>query len=102
MPTGASAVIFFVAVSTTATWKGHTGRIYCLAFSPDSKTLASGAADKTVLLRDVASGKEIDALRDHVGPVCSVVFSAKGDRLITSAGDPKGVLSFWELPAAKK
>ena len=32
----------------TATLEGHTGAVTGLAFSPDSKTIASGSLDKTV------------------------------------------------------
>jgi WD40 repeat protein len=35
-----------------ATFKGHVGAVNCLAFTPDSLTLASGGADTTLILWD--------------------------------------------------
>jgi hypothetical protein len=35
--------------------KGHRGRVTALAFAPDGKTLASGSADTTTLIWDVAT-----------------------------------------------
>ncbi len=38
------------------TFRGHEGRVTALAFAPDGKTLASGSADTTVLVWDLAAG----------------------------------------------
>src|SRR4051812_8496949 len=45
------------------TLKGHTHNINSVAFSPDGKTLASGSADWTIKLWDVAGGKEKATLK---------------------------------------
>ena len=41
-----------------ATLKGHTGAVVAVAFSPDSKTLASASYDGTLKLWDMTTGKE--------------------------------------------
>jgi WD40 repeat protein len=48
---------------------GHEGPVEALAYSPDGKRLASGSADKTVRLRDVAAGRDLAVLRGHVKAV---------------------------------
>jgi WD40 repeat protein len=34
--------------------KGHEGMVKCIAFSPDSRYLATGSADTTILIWDLA------------------------------------------------
>jgi WD40 repeat protein len=40
-----------------ATLQGHTAVVSSVAYSPDSKTLASGSFDRTIKLWDVTTGK---------------------------------------------
>jgi WD40 repeat protein len=44
---------------------GHSGYIFSIAFSPDSKYLASGSEDNTAKLWSVESQKEVTMLRGH-------------------------------------
>src|SRR5262249_43542507 len=54
---------------------GHTGAVWCVAFSSDGRRLASGSADATVKLWDVQTGQEVLTLRGHSSSVRGVAFS---------------------------
>jgi WD40 repeat protein len=78
----------------TATLSGHTATVLSVAFSPDGRTLASGAADNTVKLWDVAGPREITTLRGHTGWVNTVAISPDGRTLASGAVE----LKLWDLP----
>lgn len=61
-----------------------------LAFSPDGGTVAAGSEDGSVNLWDVKTGKRLNPLRWHVGPVRTIAFSADG-RWLASGGVDKTV-----------
>lgn len=74
---------------------GHTNPVLCLAFSPDSATLATGSVDQTVRLWDVWTGKQLRSFRGHKGNVYSLCFSLDGKTLISSGGDE--TIRTWSL-----
>jgi WD40 repeat protein len=82
---------------------GHIGRIFSLAFSPDSKTLASGSTDKNIILWDVDTGKRRDQsqLVGHVDGVYSLAFSPKPTGALLASGNGDGTVTLWDVPPTK-
>jgi WD40 repeat protein len=73
---------------------GHA-TVFALAFSPDGKTLASGSADSTVRLWDVATRRQIGrSLTAHAGTVFALAFSPDGKTLASGSRD--NTVQFWD------
>jgi WD40 repeat protein len=77
------------------TLKGHLGAVWAMAFSPDSRLLASASSDGTVKLWEVDSRAALQTLDGHVGPVDTVAFSPDG-KLLASASS-NGTVKLWEI-----
>lgn len=102
IPTAAPALPAEKEAATSATvaptlhqsLRGHADAVLSLAFSPDSKRIASAAADGTIRLWDSANGKSLKILRRHQGAVSAVTYSPDG-RWLASAGHD-GMVRLWE------
>lgn len=70
-----------------ATLKGHADVVFCVAFRPDGKQLASASYDKTVGLWDLTTHKLVRSFTDHSDFVYSVAFSPDGKWLVSGSKD---------------
>jgi WD40 repeat protein len=58
-----------------------------VAWSPDGKTLATGAEDGKAALWDASTGRKLHALAGHADDIRALEFSPDGRRLLTSGAD---------------
>ncbi len=66
---------------------GHTFGVNAVAFSPNSKTLASGSFDNTIKFWNTETGQELRTLAGHTKSVQAVVFSTDGRTLASGSAD---------------
>ncbi len=81
------------------TYCGHSGEVSAVAWSPSSTHIASAGGDKTVLVWDAATDKDLLTYRGHSGSVWSVDWSPDGTH-IASASDDKTV-QVWDAVTGK-
>jgi WD40 repeat protein len=97
--------------------KGHRDGVFCVAFSPDGKTLVSGSSDRSVKLWNVADGTVTREFVNpnvkagpapapplaHPGWVYGVRFVQDGKYVISLGGAPmnKGFLGVWNVADGK-
>jgi WD40 repeat protein len=67
--------------------KGHDGFVFALAFSADSKRLISGSSDKTAILWDLSTRRQLLRLSGHAETVKAVAISKDGARVVTGSED---------------
>jgi WD40 repeat protein len=69
------------------TMTSQDGPVFCVAFSPDCKLIASGNHIVTAKVWDAATGTELMTLNGHDGAVISIAFSPDGRRIVTGSDD---------------
>jgi WD40 repeat protein len=83
---------------------GHKARVMSVAISPDGKLLASGGDDVTLRFWDMASGKELNTIKDaYRGDfINSLVFSPDGKTLASGGGgSAMNMVKLWDLGTRK-
>jgi dipeptidyl aminopeptidase/acylaminoacyl peptidase len=70
-----------------ALFRGHTDTVNSVAWSPDGKSIASGAADGTVRVWDTATSKQVYVYRGHQASVNSIVWSPDSHRIASGSSN---------------
>jgi WD40 repeat protein len=94
-------------------FNGHTGGIWTVDLSPDGRLALSGsgwywkdgiftdAADKSVRVWDVKTGKELHCFYRHSGNVRNVAFSLDS-RQAAACGETNGAILLWDVEKGKE
>ena len=77
------------AVNTPMLFKGHTGVVSTVRFSPDMRHMASGSEDRSIIVWDIAEPKIAAKLEGHSDLVSTVAWSHDGKRLASGSWDRK-------------
>jgi WD40 repeat protein len=80
------------------TFTGHSELVRSAAFSSDGRFIISGSFDKTLILWDTATGKELKTFKGHAGPITSVAFSADGNFVLSGSMDR--TMKLWDMSTA--
>ena len=88
----------------TATGDGHTGAVRAVAFAPDGKTLATGAADKSIrlwsILKDNKLKEKAVFVEAHAGGVLTLAYHPTDEKVLVSGG-ADGTIRYWNVAGGK-
>jgi WD40 repeat protein len=78
----------------------HSDTVLGLAFSPDQRYVASSAADKTIRLLDIPSGKVTRSLEGHTHHVLSIAWQDDGQTLASASADKN--VKIWNVETGEQ
>jgi WD40 repeat protein len=88
---------------------GHKARVPAVTFSPDGKTLVTGAIDRSIKVRDAADGKvrhDLELPGDEGWGVACLAISPDGKTLVAGGGAwdgaGSGSVAAWDLATGKQ
>ncbi|KIR54635.1 Prp8 binding protein [Cryptococcus gattii Ru294] len=75
----------------------HKTAILDIAYSLDSETIYSGAADGTLISTDLRTGERISRYSAHYGPLNSISVTISGGRELVLTGGDDGIARVWDF-----
>lgn len=82
------------------TYRKHSAAVLHIAWSPDSKKIASAGADKTVHIWNATSKNATLIYRNHTKPVSAVAWSPDGSRIVSGSWDT--TVQVWHVQTGRK
>ncbi|HEY9859571.1 MAG TPA: NB-ARC domain-containing protein [Candidatus Obscuribacterales bacterium] len=83
----------------TKIFRGHTNRIFGVAFTPDGKTLVTGSLDRTIKLWNVQTGACLKTLQGHTSWVWAIALSPDGK--MVASGSYDHLVKLWDLSSGE-
>jgi serine/threonine protein kinase len=91
--------------ASSLTLQGHQGKVYSIAFSPDSQLLVSGSGDETVKLWNPVTGKVLHTQSGgwwsgHRNLIHAVAFSPNGQTFASASWDK--TVKLWDIHTGQR
>jgi len=79
---------------------GHYGAVTSVCFSPDNKFIATGSADKTIILWRSSDGRQIRTFSGNSDDVIHIEFNKQGNAILSLGDD--GTVILWDIASGKE
>jgi WD40 repeat protein len=83
----------------TVVQAGHYAAVTAVCYSPDGKLIATGSADKTIILWRSADGKQIRSFRGSASEISHLEFNQVGKSILSLSQD--GTWMTWDVATGK-